>query len=272
MIILISIYCFFTGLAFGSFALAMVDRMHTGRDWVKGRSECESCHETLIPIDLIPVFSWLSTGGKCRYCKVKLSHYYPAVEIALGVAFLYSYVQWPYELVGVSEIARLIVWLLSLVILTALVIFDFKWFLLPNKLVYPLILLSAVWALLAYQAADGSVLGTLVSYGLSVAVSSGLFYALYMVSSGKWIGDGDIRLGVAIGLFTGSILQSWAVILLASLLGIVFSLPLLVKKGSAKKKRNLQIPFGPMLILALFIIVLHGQQIIDWYKMDILLL
>ena len=91
-------YLFFLGLIFGSFALVLADRMKQKRDWVGGRSACEFCKHTLYMHDLVPLFSWLSTGGKCRYCKKKLSFSYPLTELGLGLAFAGSYVWWPRDL------------------------------------------------------------------------------------------------------------------------------------------------------------------------------
>jgi prepilin signal peptidase PulO-like enzyme (type II secretory pathway) len=267
---LITLYLFLLGLIFGSFTLAMVDRMKTNRDWVKGRSECEHCKHKLRPIDLVPVFSWLSTKGACRYCHERLSVQYPLVELSVGAAFVISYVFWPIELSTVSTTLQFIMWLLSLVLLSGLFIFDMRWYLLPNKLVRPLIGLSFVWAFLDITE-QGLSYGIFVNYLLAVAVSAGIFLALYLLSSGKWIGDGDVRLAIAIGLFTGSLLEAWLAIFIASVLGIIVALPIM-KKTKTEKRLKLKIPFGPVLILALYVTVLFGAGVINWYKLNILYL
>lgn len=270
MTILVGSYLFIAGLIFGSFVLAMVDRMKSGKDWVRGRSECDKCKNKLQPIDLIPLFSWLSMGGKCRYCKVKLTRIYPLTELTVGFAFLISYIFWPYELTGINSILAFAIWLCAVVLMSGLFLFDVRWFLLPNKLVRPLIALGLVWATLDIfkQGLSSSIL---IDYGLAIAVSAGLFLLMFVISKGAWIGDGDIRLGVAIGLFVGGPLEAWLVIFLASVLGVVFSLPL-VFKSKKSKRLKLKIPFGPMLIIALYITVLFGTEIIDWYKATILYL
>lgn len=272
MNILISVYLFVIGLAFGSFALAMVDRMKAGKDWVKGRSECASCKQRLGAKDLVPVLSWLSTRGRCRYCKAKLTIAYPLVEIGCGVAFLLSYLYMPYELSG-TNIALFVIWLLSLVIMVALVIFDARWFILPNKLVYPLALLAIAHRLIFVISNTKPFSNDLLSLGLSLFVSAGVFLILYIASSGKWIGDGDIRLGVAMGLFLPGGIESWLVIFIASVLGLIVGLLFTPKKGKNKKKlMTTKIPFGPMLILGLFIVYLFGSHIIDWYSSSFLYL
>jgi len=270
MNVFIILYFFILGLALGSFTLAMVDRMKTGRDWVRGRSECEYCKHRLKPVDLIPLFSWLSTKGKCRHCKKSLSAAYPVAELGVGLSFLVSYFYWPYELTSAIAIAQFIVWLISCVLLAGLFIFDVRWFLLPNKLVRPLIVLGIIWMVLDFKS-QGLSYTVIIDYILAVLVGAGLFFVLYKASKGRWIGDGDIRLGVAIGLFTGTLLEAWMVLFLASVLGIVVAIPFL-KKTDKKKRMKLKIPFGPMLIAALYCTVLFGAAIIEWYKLNILYL
>jgi leader peptidase (prepilin peptidase)/N-methyltransferase len=272
MEIIVGLYIFVLGTIFGSFMLVVVDRTKTGRDFVKTRSACEYCKHTLGAMDLVPVLSWASTGGKCRYCHKKLSSSYPLTELFLGLAFVASYVFWPYDLSVGYNIALLVVWLSALVVMCGLFIYDLRWFLLPNKLVYPLIAISIVWVgVLAINPDIDS--PTALDYALSLLVSSGFFYLLSIFSKGRWIGDGDIRLGVAIGLFTGGWAQSWLVIFVASVVGVLSVVPGMFKrKKSVKKTIKMKIPFGPLLLIGLFLVVLFGSTVVDWYVSDILLL
>ena len=270
MFIIVTLYLFFIGLCFGSFALAMVDRMKSGKDWVKGRSQCDNCERVLQPKDLVPLFSWLSTRGRCRYCKKKLSATYPLTELFSGVAFLLSYLYWPFTLSDFVSIAMFVLWLCAIIVMVALFLFDIRWFLLPNKLVRPLIGLGILWMTLDIinQGLSASIV---INYVLAVLVGAGVFLLLFVMSKGKWIGDGDIRLGVAIGLFAGSPLEAWFCIFLASVIGVLASIPL-VLKTKKNKRLKLKIPFGPVLIIALYLTVLFGSQIIDWYRINILYL
>lgn len=270
MHILISMYLFILGASLGSFTLVMVDRMHAKKSWVKGRSQCDSCKKTLQPVDLIPIFSWLLAKGRCRHCGVKLSQSYPLVELGLGLAYVVSYAFWPYELSGVTSIATFVIWLCALVPLTALILFDIRWYLLPTKLIQPLVVLGIIW--MSIDIFNGGFESSkLLGYVLALLVSAGFFYILHIVSDGKWIGDGDVRFGVVIGLFTGNPFYAWFCLFLASLLGLIISVPVL-SKSKKKNKLKLKIPFGPVLITALFITVLFGTPLVDWYKETILLL
>ena len=259
---LIVIYIFVIGLAFGSFALAMTDRMKAKKDWIKGRSECDKCGHKLGPKDLVPLASWLSTNGKCRYCHKKLSKAYPLAELTCGSAFVLSYIFVPYELNGYGLIAFGL-WLLALVIMTSLVVFDLRWFLLPNKLVYPLQAVALMhWIVIIVNNVQ-PITKDLITLALTLLVSSGIFYLLHIISSGRWIGDGDVRLGVAMGLFLAGPSEAWLAIFIASLSGVVIALPSLLK---SKKALKMKLPFGPMLIMGLFFAYLFGAQIIDWYS------
>lgn len=265
---IIAVYLFVLGLCLGSFVLAMVDRMKRGDDWVRGRSQCESCKHTLGIVDLIPLFSWMSTKGRCRYCKERLSWIYPLAELAVGVLFTLSFLVWPNELNSATNIIQFTVWLAAAVLMAGLFIFDMRWFLLPNKLVYPLIGLGAVFYGLGIEQLNWD---AVVQLGAALLVGAGIFFLLLVASKGAWIGDGDVRFGVAIALFSGTWILSWLTILVASVLGLLVALVgITLNKGKLNMKSRL--PFGPMLIAGLFIVVLFGQAIVDWYTETILLL
>ena len=261
MDIAVAVYLFILGLCFGSFALAMVDRMKVGADWVKGRSECEFCKHTLGARDLIPVVSWVATRGSCRYCHKKLSYAYPLTEVLTGFAFLGSFLFLPYEL-SANGIALLVLWLFGLILCTALVLFDLRWYLLPSKLVYPLVGVALAHKVVFIAGISESMTSLLITAGLGLVVGAGFFYVLHMISNGKWIGDGDVRLGLAIGLFVEGPVQAWLVIFTASLLGIIVALPKVKKSKNAMK---MKLPYGPLLIAGLYVTYLFGNILIDWY-------
>ena len=101
------------GLCFGSFVNALGWRLHKQLNAkkpnpdlsiLKGRSMCPHCGHTLSAVDLLPVVSWLSLGGKCRFCRKPISWQYPVVEMVTAVLFLVSYIYWPFTLNGVESI------------------------------------------------------------------------------------------------------------------------------------------------------------------------
>lgn len=246
------------GLILGSFVNALVWRLHEGRDWVNDRSECIHCHHKLGPLDLVPLFSWLYLRGKCRYCKAKIDDS-PLVELALPLLFVASYCFWPVALEGVATF-EFVVWLISLVGFLALAVYDLRWFLLPNKIVFTLAGIAAAQAFVSsIWLHDWHILLTAAG---GIAVISGLFYLIFQLSNGTWIGGGDVKLGIALGILAGGVLESFLVIFAASILGLVASLPMIIQ-GKAKSKT--QIPFGPLLIAGLIIVTLFGSGVVSWY-------
>lgn len=264
------------GLCLGSFVNALVWRVHK-QSTVKskkqaaeysiahGRSMCTDCGHQLGFADLVPALSWLVLRGKCRYCHKRISWQYPAVEMATAALFIISYVFWPRDLTGI-EIGVFSLWLAVLVGLMALLVYDLRWMLLPNRIVFPLYYLAGGVVIL--RLIQELSLETLANNILAVAVGGGIFYVLFQISAGRWIGGGDVKLGFLLGAFVGTPVFALLMLFVASLLGCIVSLPLLLTKSA---KKNTRIPFGPFLIMACVIVMLWGQRIVDWY-LDLVLI
>lgn len=257
------------GLCFGSFVNALVWRLHKQSSAgakeskkysiSKGRSMCVNCGHRLTAADLLPVVSWLTLRGKCRYCHQKISWQYPVVELATATLFVVSYLFWPEFLSGL-EIAAFGLWLISLAGLIALVVYDIRWMLLPNKVVFPLYGVAVLFV--AARMLHEQSLWPLIGALLGVLIGGGLFYVLFQVSKGKWIGGGDVKLGFLLGALVGGPLPALMLLFFASLLGSIIGGVLLASKKASRKTR---IPFGPFLIAAAIITILFGQQISEWY-------
>jgi len=246
------------GLVLGSFVNAFVWRLRKHKNWVSDRSECPHCHHKLGPLDLIPVLSWLMLRGKCRYCHKKIEDS-PLVELALPALFVLSYFFWPFVLQG-SALFEFVLWLVFLTGFLALAVYDLRWFLLPDKLVFPLAgLAGAQVTTVAIWDKNWHIL--LAAAG-GVAVISGLFYLIFQITKGTWIGGGDVKLGLVLGLLAGGVIESFLLLFAASMIGVLISLPMLIQ-GKAKAKT--QIPFGPLLIVGLIIVKLFGSGVINWY-------
>ncbi|MFZ1323541.1 MAG: prepilin peptidase [Candidatus Saccharimonadales bacterium] len=266
---MIIVFLAVTGLILGSFVNALVWRLHeqskTRQPSKKlsigrGRSMCPHCRHGLAAKDLVPVASWLGLGGKCRYCKHAIAWQYPAAELAAAGLFVLSYLFWPLEwnTVGVINFA---VWLVMLTGFMALTIYDLRWMLLPNRIIYPLLVIGALLAVFNILAAGTA--RALLETLLSAAIAGGIFYALYGLSGGKWIGGGDVRLGFLIGLILGDPYLAFLMLFTASLLGTAVTVPGMVLKRVALTSK---IPFGPFLMTAAIIVQLFGTPVIDWYR------
>jgi prepilin signal peptidase PulO-like enzyme (type II secretory pathway) len=269
--VLITVILVWLGLCAGSFVNALVWRLHEqkkhpkGKDLsvLKGRSMCVNCKHTLAWYDLIPVFSWLYLRGKCRYCGKPISAQYPVVELAAAVVFAGSYLFWPDTVNLGGQWLLLAAWLVSSVGLMALAIYDLRWTLLPNKLIYPTLLIAAAGRLGYVIFFGGRPLHSLFLWTFSVLIASGVFFALYVISNGQWIGYGDVRLGLITGTLLADPAKSLMMLFLASLLGTLAILPALVK---GNKDLSSKLPYGPFLIGATAIMVVFGEQLLNWYK------
>ena len=247
------------GLTLGSFVNAFVWRLKHKKDWVRGRSECPHCGHQLGALDLIPVLSWVLLKGRCRYCHKKIEDS-PLVELILPILFVVSYLFWPVSLSGAGLI-EFVFWLVFLVWFLALAVYDLRWFILPNKVVFPLIGLAVLQTvtLSVYLMRVEVIIHALIG----AAVVAGIFYLLFQISKGTWIGGGDVKLGIVLGLLAGGLLESFLLLFIASLAGMIAALPLILK-GQAHRKT--QLPFGPFLIIGLVVVKLFGAVIINWYS------
>jgi prepilin signal peptidase PulO-like enzyme (type II secretory pathway) len=268
------------GLVFGSFVNAAVWRIYTQEEVhhskrrkhflhdadlsiITGRSICTHCGHTLSLWDLIPVFSYVFLGGKCRYCHEAIEDT-PLAEVVTAILFVVSYIWWPYVLNGSGLTLGWMLfwcWLLFIIGFVILALYDIRWMLLPDRVVFPLIGLGIVQTLLV-ASVYGQGLEAIIDAGWGVAVIAGLFYALYAISKHRWIGFGDVKLAIVLGLLVGGPLSSLLLIFMASVLGSLAAVPLLLRGKSFAKTH---IPFGPFLLLAAIIVVLFGGQIINWY-------
>jgi prepilin signal peptidase PulO-like enzyme (type II secretory pathway) len=260
--VFIPIFLFVVGAAMGSFAGATVYRLKHKKDIVKDRSECEHCHHKLAASDLIPVFSWLWLRGRCRYCGKNIGVGTLAYELAVGAYFVLSYLLWPFPLIEWYQITDFVIWLAYGVGVTILFAYDLKWYLLPDKVVFPLIALGAVDAIIRLATTPGmTFFNALFELAAGVAAIAGFYWLLYTFSKGKWVGFGDVKLGIFLGLALG-----WQLALVclfaANLLGTLLVLPGLL---TGKLKRTTRIPFGPLLIAGFVIAGLFGEYILNWY-------
>lgn len=267
------------GLIFGSFVNALIWRLHEREETAErgdqkrhtrnlsmltGRSMCTHCGHELAVRDLVPVFSYLALRGKCRYCGKSIEDT-PVAELLTAVIFVVSYLWWPFSLTsrGIT-VGRVlfIFWLVFMVGFVALTLYDIRWFLLPDRIVYPLVVLALVQvALRAFAFGGGWIAVSEAVWG--VLFTAGLFFAIFEVSDGAWIGFGDVKLAVVLGLLVGGPLRSLLLLFIASLLGSLVAIPLLVR-GRATARTPL--PFGPFLLLATVVVVLFGMHLTNWYE------
>lgn len=248
------------GLCMGSFANATVWRLHNKKNIAKDRSECEQCHHKLAWFDLIPLVSWLSLGGKCRYCRAPIRKEIIFTEVVTGLLFVASYWWWPQNITAFYPELTFGLWLVALTMLIILFLYDMKWLLLPDKVMFPLIA-TGVLMMFVRISEQGSWLPIFESL-YAVTILSGLYLVLFLVSKGKWVGFGDVKLGLFLGLGLGTWPLALLCLFLANCIGCLFVIPGMLV---GKLRRSSRVPFGPFLILGFTIAMLFGNRMIEWY-------
>lgn len=230
-----------------------------GRKQRSDRSECLRCGHTLSWVDMIPIASWVALRGRCRYCNKPIGVMEIILEITTAVLFVLSLLLWPLPLDSMAQLAVFIAWLGIVVSLVILATYDYKWQLLPDVVNYIFIGLAAVFfvaRMIIYtsQFDMWSALG-------AIGILSGVYAVLYIVSKGAWIGFGDVKLGIGLGLLLGDWKLAFFALFLANLIGCMIVLPGIIKRSLDGKSR---IAFGPLLIVGTLISFWFGAYFIEW--------
>lgn len=252
------------GSSIGSFIGAFTWRLHNKLNFTTDRSICEHCKHVLSAKDLIPIFSWILLKGKCRYCRKEIGITALLLELTTPILFVASYEFWPQDYYALETTAGWLLFSLWLLVLTGLVslfVYDIKWMLLPDKIVFPLYFV-AISINLLNSILQGSEIGsTVVDMFTGILVGGGLFYILFQVSSGRWIGGGDVKLGFLIGLLLGPT-NSLIALIISFYISAIFVFPLMAIKKITRKSK---VPFGPFLISGLIISLFWAEPIKDAY-------
>lgn len=271
---MIIVFLCIVGVCLGSFVNALVWRLHeqekivgtkraSSKEWQalsisRGRSMCPHCRHTLAAKDLVPVASWLLLRGKCRYCRARIDDT-PIPEVLGGVLFVLSYVFWPFAFTTLGW-ALFIVWLGCLVCMLALAVYDACWYILPTKIIVILSGFAFLFVILRIAQQEGLLLSNVAAVAGAVILLWGLFRLIYAISP-RLIGFGDVRLAVPLALLVGSPLAVFILLFVASFLGTLIAIPLLI---SGKKTVKQALPFGPFLLIGCVVAVLFGSDILQW--------
>ncbi len=241
------IIVFFLGAVFGSFMNCISGRIVRHEDWVHGRSKCDACGHVLGWRDLIPVFSYLMSGGKCRYCREKIPRDCLWTEVGLGGLFIVL-IEW----FGLSMEAVRAMGLAS--ILLGLSLVDLASYEIPDGF----LIAGIVWWVLCLPLM-GEPIWSEVKEGLlgGVVIAGGMlaFSLLFdKVTQKESMGGGDIKLYFVVSLYLG-LAVSFLNLILSCFVGLLFVLLLHRQK----------IPFGPSISISSVICLLVGLPIVSWY-------
>jgi leader peptidase (prepilin peptidase)/N-methyltransferase len=240
------------GLVFGSFLTVAIHRVPAGESLLKPRSRCPSCGTPLRNVDTIPVVSWVALRGRCHACGARISAVYPLTELSCGALFVAVALVYEdaWQAVLLAPFSGLLV---------ALSVIDIRHHRIPNVLVGPAVLVSAVFVLVADLA--GGHLDAL--RGLLGFLAYGVGLLIVALVAPKGMGMGDVKLAGLIGLVLGSI--GLGLVAVAAAAGILFGgvgaiVALLL--GATRKTR---VPYGPFMAAGALLAVFVGSSIADAY-------
>jgi leader peptidase (prepilin peptidase) / N-methyltransferase len=260
--IFLPVIVFGLGLIVGSFLNVVILRLNTGRSIATGRSACARCSTTLSWYELIPVFSFLGLRGKCRSCKASISFQYPIVELITAIVFVLVYkttvlsgiltsLSW-FSFFGSAAIASLLI---------VIMVYDLRHTIIPNKIVYPFIILSFLSVIYkALTIPHFAVIDTLLAGPFLAAP----FFFLWFFSKGKAMGKGDMKLALGIGWLVG-IAGSIAVFLLSFWIGAIVGVLLIA--ASKQYGMRSEVPFAPFLLIALAVVALFGVTMHTFFSL-----
>lgn len=241
------------GAVVGSFLNVVA--LRRGVRHLGGRSACASCARQLAWVDLVPIVSWLALRGRCRQCGSGISIQYPIVEA--GTALLFALI-FAAPVPPVLAVAAALVACLSVVI----AIYDIRHTIIPDEWA-----VAFAVATLLYAWLSGALSIAPLSSLAAGPVAASLFFLLWAVSRGRWMGLGDAKLALGIGFFLG-MLDGVRAAILSFMLGAVVSLAVLLplpylihalrlgraQSGSRAFTMKSEVPFGPFLLAAMWII------------------
>lgn len=285
---------FLFGLMIGSFLNVLIWRYKPDQNVfavsrIGGRSNCPHCFKILHWNELVPIFSFLIQGGKCRSCRAKLSLQYPLVEFLSGIIFIgvpifLSHFYGIKNFVFVSFQASpwfyglVFVWLAIFLIWFLVVAIDIKEYLVPNELNLILAVLGAILTLVLFTHGESFLISQtsflkhfsflftpfqniVLNHILGALAGSVLFSLIVFLSRGRGMGFGDVKLAFAAGLILG-----WPDIGLAAALAFIFgglwgAILIFLRRKTMKDK----IPFAPFFVLGALLTVFFGFQIVSFY-------
>lgn len=250
-----TVFIFLFGLIVGSFLNYVIYRLSLEnysfyKDVfnVNNRSYCPHCKHILSWKDLFPVVSFVFLRGKCRYCHKKISWQYPLVELSTAFLFLFIYS-------SQFSLGDMIFLFYVVSVLIVIFVFDLQHYIIPDKVLFPAIAISFVYRLFPFTVTGIS------NYVLAVLLASGFFLSIFLISRGTWMGFGDVKLAILLGLILGfpNILVA---LFLAFFLGAIVGIVIMTM---GKKGLKSEVPFAPFLITGTWLALFWGQGIINWY-------
>lgn len=254
---------FCVGAAVGSFINVVIYRTVHSQDWVKGRSRCEQCGNTLKWYDMIPLLSFAVLRGRCRNCQSSIGVDHPVVEFLTGLLFVWWYLggtlffqlsQNPFQLL------QPLFWLVVGVLLLVVFFADWRFYIIPDAAVAALFVVTIGYRIaLTWQGIMQPMDLLLAAIGAVLVLA--LFAGLWWLTKGNGMGLGDVKFVVPMAFLVGWP-NIWIALLSAFVLGAVVGIGLLLAR---RKKFGQVVPFGPFLVVGTMIALVWGDLLWQWY-------
>lgn len=242
--IFLYIIIFLYGIVIGSFLNVCIYRIPKKENIVKVRSHCMSCGYKLKWYDLVPLFSYLFLGGRCRKCKEKISIQYPIIEALNGVLYLLIFAEY-----GLSIETLLYCLLFSALFILSII--DFRTYEIPLGINIFILALGLVRVVTDYTNWPRYVIGLLCV--------SGILFLIYWFSHGRALGGGDVKLMAACGLLIG-----WQLILIGFVAGCIIGSVVHLLRMKISGEGHM-LAMGPYLSAGIMAAVLWGDKFLTWY-------
>ena len=235
---------FIFGIVIGSFLNVCIYRIPLHESIITAPSHCMMCGSPLKWYDMVPVFSWLWLGGKCRNCKAKISAQYPLIEALNGVLYVLIC-----AVCGLNLMSGVYCLMASALLVLSLI--DWRTYEIPFSINVFLVALGVVATVLEPE--------QLISHLLGAVCVNGVLGMIYLISGGRAIGGGDIKLMAACGLLLG-----WQRIVLAFFVGCILGSMIHLIRIRVSHVGHV-LAMGPYLAAGIFLSALWGNDWIAWY-------
>lgn len=246
------------GLFAGALMNAKIMRTKESMEFTSMRA-CGVCAVPLKHQEMLPIVGYMQMKGRCRKCKAVHPWQYPATELVIGILFgiFAARTMLGYNIpsfVGENELIILFIRDAVMTVLLMMVfMFDYRAYIIPDRVTIPGMIIAILLNLWLGMPIESILLGGLLL--------GGFFAVQFLISNGKWVGGGDVRMGMLMGFLLGPILGIVG-LFISYIVGAAFGITLIL---TGRRHLDSHVPFGTFLALATVICLLFGDKLVNWY-------
>lgn len=255
------------GVIIGSFLNVYLYRFHTGRS-LAGDSHCLSCGTSLRWYELFPVLSYLALRGRCRSCGSYIPVRYALVEGLAGILFILGWLQ-------ATSFLELVWWWALVSVLLLIVVYDLYHYIIPDAFTIAVAVLAGLQLIYQYWWVDTPMI-ELGYTALAATLGAGFFYGLWWYSGGQWLGFGDVKLILPLGLIVGPV-GVFSMIVASFWIGAIVSLAIIglqawlrrgqpvLRSGSKGLTMKSAVPFAPFLVAGALLVLFTSFNALTFF-------